>query len=52
MERGLDFKGLFFILAIGAISLLVIFSLNRPLFYNQLIIKKGTVQGKIGKTHL
>ncbi|HLA04334.1 MAG TPA: rod shape-determining protein RodA [Patescibacteria group bacterium] len=35
MERGLDFKGLFFILAIGAISLLVIFSLNRPLFYNQ-----------------
>jgi len=37
MERGLDFKGLFFILAIGAISLLVIFSLNRPLFYNQLI---------------
>src|SRR3989338_9177511 len=37
MERGLDFKGLFFILAIGAISLLVIFSINRPLFYNQLI---------------
>src|SRR3989344_4508991 len=37
MERGLDFKGLFFILAIGAISILVIFSLNRPLFYNQLI---------------
>lgn len=37
MERGLDFKGLFFILAIGAISLLTIFSINRPLFYNQLI---------------
>ena len=37
MERGLDFKGLFFILAIGAISLLVIFSINRSLFYNQLI---------------
>jgi len=37
MERGLYFKGLFFILAIGAISLLTIFSINRPLFYNQLI---------------
>ena len=37
MERGLDFKGLFFILAIGAIFFLVFFSLNRSLFYNQLI---------------
>ena len=37
MERGLDFKGLFFILAIGAISLLTIFSINSSLFYNQLI---------------
>ena len=37
MARGLDLKGLFLILAIAAISLLVIFSINRPLFYNQLI---------------
>ncbi|KKR86300.1 MAG: Rod shape-determining protein RodA [Candidatus Curtissbacteria bacterium GW2011_GWA1_41_11] len=37
MTRGLDFKGLFFVLAIGAISLLVIFSINRSLFYNQLV---------------
>lgn len=37
MERGLDFKGLFFILAIGAISLLTIFSVSSSLFYNQLI---------------
>src|SRR4030067_225549 len=37
MERGLDFKGLFFILAIGAISLLTIFSINSSLFYNQLV---------------
>lgn len=37
MIRGLDLKALFLILAIGAISLLVIFSINKSLFYNQLI---------------
>ena len=37
MIRGLDLKTLFLVLAIGSISLLVIFSINRSLFYNQLI---------------
>lgn len=37
MVRNLDLGGLFLILAIGAISLLVIFSISRPLFTNQLI---------------